>query len=618
MIRIKSLQQRLTIFLLAPVGLLLILMATLGFIYARNALLSQWHEKAILQLQRAAHSIDMRISRPKMWLHMYTSILGDARAQNIQEWLIERLKNMESVGWVTITWLDDKQTETIYTQPGFPERRMRHVPMDVQQKRSRHLSPGEPITVTPPRYLGYVPHETVTLGSDLLSRTGRLIGQLELAISFDYLLEDLRPERWQENEHLFLVDQEGRILTCNVSSDRKRLGETGDPLELQTLQNLLLKPSGTLASPGRPPEMISGFYRLREMPWTLVVMVPGREVLAPIIKFRTYYFIGGAVFILFILLLIRLVTHRTVVSIKQVAEAADLIARGTHNPQLAVRTEDEVGQLVRSFNTMALQLEERIRLKEALDLAMEVQQSLLPKEPPRTVGLDIAGKAIYCEQTGGDYFDFLDFTELGDGRVAVAVGDVVGHGIAAALLMTTVRSLVRSRVTQPGSLAEIITDVNRLLCLDTADTASFMTLFFMVLDEQNRKLSWVRAGHDPALVYDATQDSFSELLGSGIALGVDDGLKFEQYEHKGWSDGQIIIIGTDGIWETENEHFEMFGKERLREIVRRCRDLSAKEILEEITEALKTFQGKAPQKDDITLVVIKTPRHPISVKEQQE
>jgi phosphoserine phosphatase RsbU/P len=174
------------------------------------------------------------------------------------------------------------------------------------------------------------------------------------------------------------------------------------------------------------------------------------------------------------------------------------------------------------------------------------------------------------------------------------------------LIMATVRSLLRSRVTQPGTLAEVITDVNRLLCLDTSQTASFMTLFFMLADRARGKINWVRAGHDPAIIYDAATNSFNELRGSGIALGVEETLVFHEYEYLDWDDGQIIVIGTDGIWEAEDDQAEMFGKERLRELMRIHRDSSAREILQTITDALTEFRRTAPQQDDITLVVVKT------------
>jgi sigma-B regulation protein RsbU (phosphoserine phosphatase) len=401
------------------------------------------------------------------------------------------------------------------------------------------------------------------------------------------------------------VDETGKVLMCADPQERRKLGNTGDPLELATLKALQQNPSGTLLGPGHPPDQVSGFFRLTEAPWTLVMIAPGREVLAPILRFRSYFLAGGAVFILFILVLMRWVTGRTVSSIKTVAMAADNIARGSHTPLLPSKTHDEVGQLIESFNTMAEQLEERIRLKEALDLAMEVQQGLLPKEAPKIEGLDIAGKCIYCDQTGGDYYDFLEFSEL-DGRIGVVVGDVAGHGIGAALIMATVRSLLRSRLTQPGTLGQVVTDVNRLLCLDTSQSSSFMTLFFMLADRVNEKIDWVRAGHDPAIIYDASTDSFSELRGTGIALGVDETLSFHEYEYSGWAGDQIIVVGTDGIWETSSDQGEMYGKERLLDLIRLHRNRSAQQIVLTITDALVEFRRTAPQQDDVTLVVIKT------------
>jgi sigma-B regulation protein RsbU (phosphoserine phosphatase) len=254
---------------------------------------------------------------------------------------------------------------------------------------------------------------------------------------------------------------------------------------------------------------------------------------------------------------------------------------------------------------MISQLQERMKLKEAMNLAMEVQQSLLPQKSPEIKGFDVAGKSIYCDETGGDYYDFIEFSELGEGRFAVAVGDVAGHGIAPALLMTTVRALLRSRVAQPGSLGQMITDVNRLLYNDTAESGNFMTLFFMIIDSDNGEVRWVRAGHEPAIVYDPTTDSFDELHGDGIALGVDQTWSFAEQSREVWTDSQIVLIGTDGIWETENLQKERFGKKRLRQIIREFSPRPSQEIVEAITDALAKHRQLAPQQDDITMVVIK-------------
>lgn len=605
MIRITSIQQRLAVFLLLPVALLLFAMMTAGFFYARNNLLAQWREVVVLKLGRAAHFIDMRLLRPKEWLQMYLHASGNASSDNLKERLVELLKGLDGVARVNVSWFDGEASPPVRGGRGFQQGQAHHGVGRDARRGGMHSARTAPIEIRSPHYDSLVSHETVSLISNLTAEDGHILGQLEVAINFDYLVEDIKASKWWREHKTFLVDQKGNVLICAAPEERKQLGSTGDPLELATLKAIQQQPFGTLLGQGHPADAVSAFYRLKEAPWTLVIIAPGREILAPIIHFRNYFFVGGVLCVIFILVLMRLVTGRTVSSIKAVAAAAENIARGSHVPLLPAKTRDEIGQLIESFNTMALQLEERIRLKEALDLAMEVQQSLLPREAPQIEGLDIAGKSIYCDETGGDYYDFLEFSEL-EGRLGVVVGDVAGHGIGAALIMATVRSLLRSRITQPGTLAEIIRDVNRLLCLDTSQTSSFMTLFFMFADRLNRKINWVRAGHDPAIIYDSSTDSFNELRGSGIALGVDETLSFHEYEYGDWADGQIIVIGTDGIWEAENDATERFGKERLREIIREHRDASAQEILQTITDELTEFRKTEPQQDDITLVVLKT------------
>ena len=129
--------------------------------------------------------------------------------------------------------------------------------------------------------------------------------------------------------------------------------------------------------------------------------------------------------------------------------------------------------------------------------------------------------------------------------------------------------------------------------------------FLLVIDSVEKELTWVRAGHDPAIIYDPASGSINELNGRGTVLGFDAGWTFEEYKHSGWTEGQIIVIGTDGIWETENPHSEKFGKFRLRQIIRQHSQFSSQEILKAITDALAAFRDTAPQSDDVTLVVVK-------------
>jgi phosphoserine phosphatase RsbU/P len=116
---------------------------------------------------------------------------------------------------------------------------------------------------------------------------------------------------------------------------------------------------------------------------------------------------------------------------------------------------------------------------------------------------------------------------------------------------------------------------------------------------------WTRAGHDPAIVYDPVTDTFSQWIGDGMALGADETQSFQEEESTRWQPGMIVLIGTDGIWETENPAGEMFGKDRVRSIIRENREGNAADILQAVVNAIEDFRKEATQLDDITLVVVK-------------
>jgi len=216
-----------------------------------------------------------------------------------------------------------------------------------------------------------------------------------------------------------------------------------------------------------------------------------------------------------------------------------------------------------------------------------------------------AKKNITCDEIGGDYFDFLWDLECQDNHFDAVVGDVTGHGVDAALLMTTARAFLRMRASQCGGISRIVTEMNRHLTQDILDTGRFMTMFYISIDVENKNLSWVRAGHDPAIIYDPSVDRFEELSGAGLALGIDDSYIFEENTKAGLAQGQIIAIGTDGIWETFNKDGEMFGKHRYREIIRKNAHMQSNDIIDAVYHEIDTFSKSVKQEDDITLVIIK-------------
>jgi serine phosphatase RsbU (regulator of sigma subunit) len=255
--------------------------------------------------------------------------------------------------------------------------------------------------------------------------------------------------------------------------------------------------------------------------------------------------------------------------------------------------------------TMAALDKEHQRVRHSLSLAMEVQQHLLPKANPQIDGLDIAGNSIYCDETGGDYYDFLEVGTPGEGKIGVVVGDVSDHGIPSALLMATARALIRQRCSAFGQIDRVVSDVNRQLARDVKDSGRFMTLFYAEIESPQKTIRWVNAGHEPAMIFDPVTDAFSDLNGgNNLALGVFEDTEFREAQQK-IAPGQIIVIATDGIWEARNPKGEMFSKNRIHQIIRRNATKTANDIQDAILDSLQHFQKDVKLEDDMTLVVIK-------------
>jgi sigma-B regulation protein RsbU (phosphoserine phosphatase) len=243
--------------------------------------------------------------------------------------------------------------------------------------------------------------------------------------------------------------------------------------------------------------------------------------------------------------------------------------------------------------------------KKALVLAGEVQKSLLPRRAPTVPGLTAAGCNRSCDEIGGDYFDYIRRADMPAGSISLVVGDVSGHGLDAALLMTAARAFLRMRASQAGTPAEIVSDMNRHLAGDLGTSSHFMTLCFLTVDLEKGALSWVRAGHDPALCYDPQADRFADLTGDGLALGIDAEARYALNTRGGLRCGQVIAVGTDGIWEARDPNGHMFGKARFKDVIRRHHQGTADQILDAVFGALENHTRGVRAQDDMTLVIVK-------------
>ena len=395
--------------------------------------------------------------------------------------------------------------------------------------------------------------------------------------------------------------------------------ETGDSTQDQRLLAAMnTRNSGHMVLPHAGVPSVWAFARFKppvDASLRLVLIIPQKVVSSlsrqvgenVLTQTRHIYRVTGitAGLLLVLVLLVGWIgTRKMVQPLYAMVQAWEKLSTGDFSVRISDRAGDERDILIQSFNDIVPRLEAHWNLSQSMELARQIQRNLIPDQTPALPGLDLAGDSHFCDETGGDYFDVFKTGSPGEKCLAVVVGDVSGHGVASALLMTTARAMIRSISVLEKDTARRITLVNRLLFPDTTDSGNFITLFYLELDMAARQLRWVRAGHDPAILYDPETDRFSELNGEGMALGIEEEFTFSAYTKPLGPPGQVIFMATDGIWEAHNQDREMFGKDRLRAVIRAHHHQSAKIIRDAVFEAVTTFTG-ADQDDDITLAVIK-------------
>ncbi|HIJ20141.1 MAG TPA: cache domain-containing protein, partial [Deltaproteobacteria bacterium] len=331
---IKSLQKRLGLLILLPVALLLLFVGVFGFITVRGALFAQWQESSIVKLQRAAHQIDMKLGRITDWLQMFHQTSEGRGGALIQEWILRQLREMKGVEKADLKW--EKGNEPAPSMMGMGGGR------SSEGRWMMRFKKGHPFEVTSPQFDAETGKETVNLVSYLKSESDKVVGTLEVTVRFDYLLEGVKAFGWWQTEQACLIDEAGKYL-CHTKIIMKKgivFGQTDDIFERSLLKAIKEKPYGTVLGPGTPPDEVGGFYRLRYAPWTIVLFAEGDKVLAPIIHFRNYYFAGGTLAILLILLLIRSVVGKMVHSFTAISKTAEKVATGDYGKPIPVRGRD--------------------------------------------------------------------------------------------------------------------------------------------------------------------------------------------------------------------------------------------------------------------------------------
>ena len=257
-------------------------------------------------------------------------------------------------------------------------------------------------------------------------------------------------------------------------------------------------------------------------------------------------------------------------------------------------------QFLEHYRLASSRNRERLRMRRELDSARQMQLSMLPREAPSFEGLDIAAVSLPAAEVGGDYYEY--FTRS-DQRLDLAIGDVSGHGVASALLLSGLRSCLY--LLQPEQLRpeQILSRLDGMV-RDTTERRTFITLLYATLDLASGRAAVAAAGHPPPLHYRMAENRVREIECASPPLGTRLGSTYTTQDTE-LCPGDVLVFYTDGLTETVNHLEQAYGEERLAARLERTSHLEARQIRESILADLWTFKGDAEQHDDITLVLVK-------------
>ena len=281
------------------------------------------------------------------------------------------------------------------------------------------------------------------------------------------------------------------------------------------------------------------------------------------------------------------------------------IAQGDFGHRIPVTGTDQLADLGHSFNNMTMQLEslvkvakEKERLQSELEIASEVQNQLFPRSAPSMRTIELIGVCEPASMVSGDYFDYLC---LPNGHLALALGDVAGKGISAALLMASIQSIVRTQLASAVncSTSAVVAQLNRQLYANTAPE-KYATFFFGVYDDESRTLTYTNAGHLPPML--VRGEEVIPLEVTGTVVGAFPVANYEEQIIR-IERGDLLIAYTDGITEPENAYGEEFGAERLAEVAMRHQASAPREIVAKIMEAVGLWSAAAELPDDMTVLI---------------
>ena len=244
---------------------------------------------------------------------------------------------------------------------------------------------------------------------------------------------------------------------------------------------------------------------------------------------------------------------------------------------------------------------EGARMAEQVRLAAHIQRRMIPEKAPRITGLDVAAAYIPCFEVGGDFYDFL---QVGRSCIAVAIADVIGKGVPAALMMSLFRGAVRAYsdgTSSKDTVREIIGKLNKMMCQECRD-GEFVTLFYAIVDVKDMSITYCNCGHEPTMLIRGGQTTYLEK--GGIVLGIEAGAEYE-IETCPLRDGDCLLFYSDGLVDATNFDGELWGRESLLQTAKKFTKEPAEQMIRNILGYRRRFVGLARQVDDTSIIVVK-------------
>ena len=236
-----------------------------------------------------------------------------------------------------------------------------------------------------------------------------------------------------------------------------------------------------------------------------------------------------------------------------------------------------------------------------LEIARNIQLSLLPARPPQVPGVSLAGACVTAYHVGGDYYDFL-INE--DNSLDLVIADVSGHNIAAALIMAEVRTFIHAQSFNRQQARRISRALNRFFYPSLVKAEMFITMFYLKYFPENRQVTYANAGHNLPLIWRRASQKFQSLDADGLIMGIKPEVEYEEKLEQ-LEEGDLVFLYTDGITEARNANGEFFGEHRLCDLIRYTQDAQPQEIVEHLLRYLQEFTGSLGFKDDISMVVMR-------------